>query len=221
MQSPSSLRFGLCWHIQPNTDVPDLVTWKWTDDGSFSVAFACAIQFDGATCCSFHFSVHSWVIGFQIFSWLAVRGNCLTADNPLKQGWTCNPICSLWRIVPETSVHLLAECSFIRALGHCHLAMSVMRANNDVNLLDQRSDSAYSLPEPHWSVWSTWKERNESWCSEARLFLYVFAQNHRGAINVASGQMQQNQEADRHILRAGLNLVSHVVFTVIFPDRME
>jgi hypothetical protein len=91
-------------HIQPNADVPDLVTWKWTDGGLASKVQPAAVFRPGRE------------IGFQIFSWLAVSGKCLTVDNPLKQGCTCNPICSLYRIMPEASVHLLVEFSFIRAL---------------------------------------------------------------------------------------------------------
>jgi hypothetical protein len=77
--------------------------------------------------------------------------------------------------MPEASVHLLVEFSFIRALwqlilGHCHPPMPAMRVNSDVKLLDQRSVSAYSVPEPHWRAlssllqlvwWSSWKGCNQ------------------------------------------------------------
>ncbi|CAM0950376.1 unnamed protein product [Alopecurus aequalis] len=161
-------------HLSPN--VPDSVTWKLTADGSFSVASAYAFQFEGSIRPGFDPLI--WKsdasLRCKIFSWLAILGKCLTADNLTKRGWPCNPICSLCRIVPESACHLFATCSFIQCLWHlilpfCNLPASMIPPQNSASLLDWWTDSTAQLPHQArraWcsvvqlAWWSVWKERN-------------------------------------------------------------
>lgn len=63
----------------------------------FSPASAYTIQFEGSR--RFGWANFIWkteaVLKMKIFSWLAVLGKCLTADNLIKRGWPHNPVCSL------------------------------------------------------------------------------------------------------------------------------
>jgi hypothetical protein len=43
--------WSLLSNIQISDDIPDSVSWRWTNDGVFSVKLAYAIQFEGAIRC--------------------------------------------------------------------------------------------------------------------------------------------------------------------------
>jgi hypothetical protein len=80
--------WSLLSNIQISDDIPVSVSWRWTNDGIFSVKSAYAIQFEGAVRCCYKNIV--WksdaTLRCKIFSWLAIRGRCLTADNLEKRG---------------------------------------------------------------------------------------------------------------------------------------
>ena len=74
------------------------------------------IQFEGRCRDNFHLTI--WDSDAprkcQCFAWHAVLGRCLTADNLQKHGWPNDPICPLRHVQPETTPHLLLNCSFAR-----------------------------------------------------------------------------------------------------------
>lgn len=111
----------------------------------------------------------------KIFSWLAVHEKCLTADNLQAKGVPCNPVCSLCHIEQESTVHLMANCSFARTLwdlvlDHCNLPPSLRPLGVIQSLAGWWQMTTNQLP-PHqrkaWcsvvqlTWWILWKERND------------------------------------------------------------
>jgi hypothetical protein len=147
MQSPSSLRFGLCWNIFCRTLTSP--TWwlgSWTDDGSFSVASAYSIQFEGANCCSFQSLAGKSDSRFS-HGLLSLSVASVIADNPLKHAGlaiSCAPFAELCPRFQCTS-----DSAYSVQEPHCRAWRSLLRLV--------------------W--WSTWKERNERvFRSKASLF---------------------------------------------------
>ena len=101
-------------HVQLVDDVPDSWRWKWTANGLFSVQSAYLIQFEGRTRSRLSSTV--WdsdaPLKCKFFAWLASLNRCLTTDNMLKRGWTCDPICKICRVGDETCLHLFLNCPF-------------------------------------------------------------------------------------------------------------
>ena len=101
----------------------DCIRWRWTANGQYSASSAYLFQFQ-----TLKLSTYPALIWrtktppkCQIFAYLAIQGRCLTADQLQKKGIPCNPICPLCRIHPETALHMLATCSFTRAVWDCIL----------------------------------------------------------------------------------------------------
>jgi hypothetical protein len=179
--SPIAIRqFTEVWeavqNVQLQEDVRDSLTWKWTDNGVFSVQSAYNIQFEGTIATNYHRTI--WdsdaPLKCQFFVWLAVLGRCLTADNLLKRGMPHNPFCPLCFIHHETALHLLLGCSF----AHQIWGLVFNRC-----LLVPRTDMCKALSIDEWwseqvvglnkvstrrfnSIatvvsWELWKERND------------------------------------------------------------
>jgi hypothetical protein len=81
MAAHTIVQFNVLWEaVQPvmlENGVRDSLTWKWTNNGTFSVQSAYNIEFDGSIATN-----RKW----QFFLWLAALGRCLTADNHAKRG---------------------------------------------------------------------------------------------------------------------------------------
>ena len=96
------------------SDVPDLITWKWTENGLYSSKSAYEVQFSGSYCT---FNAQAiWKAKTEgkhrFFTWLLVQGKIQTADNLIMKGIQCDPICSLCHQDSETASHLCLHCSF-------------------------------------------------------------------------------------------------------------
>jgi hypothetical protein len=70
-------------HLTP--DVEDAVTWRWTDDGVFTVALHMPFSWKAAREQGTTHNKLIWksdaTLRCKVFSWLAVLGRCLKADN--------------------------------------------------------------------------------------------------------------------------------------------
>jgi hypothetical protein len=100
------------------TSQPDKITWKWTQDGIYSVATAYECQFIGVMQrfpCSFIWKAQTEPRS-KFFAWLALHDRVLTADNMLKKNWPCSDICSFCLCMFETTNHILLECNFTEAV---------------------------------------------------------------------------------------------------------
>lgn len=132
LPTPAIMQFTILWEVvrsvQLQDGVRDLLVWKWTSDGVFSVQSAYNIQFEGSVAFNFHLTV--WDSDAprkcQFFVWLAALGRCLTADNLAKRSIPHNPICPLCHIHQESATHLLLNCSFAQqvwalVLNQCNM----------------------------------------------------------------------------------------------------
>jgi hypothetical protein len=100
------------------SDPKDVITWKWTASGRFSVASNYDCQF---TCAMSYFPASEiWKATTKpnciFFAWLIMHNKTPTADNLAKKNWDHNPTCSLCYCLPETVQHLLTECNYTEAL---------------------------------------------------------------------------------------------------------
>ncbi|CAM0909118.1 unnamed protein product [Alopecurus aequalis] len=97
-------------------DTQDSIVWRWTANGKYSARSA--YSFLCQTFISSNFPMLIWNTKTppkqQVFAYLAIQNRCLTADMLRKKSIAHNPICAMCRILPETAVHLLAECSMAR-----------------------------------------------------------------------------------------------------------
>ena len=118
LSGPAVIQFTQLWtlllDVQLLHDEPDSLRWKWTANGIYSAQSAYEAQFIGTIRPSFPELI--WHADAppkcRFFSWLAVQGRCQTADNLARKGWPHNPLCALCGTQPETTVHLLATCSY-------------------------------------------------------------------------------------------------------------
>jgi hypothetical protein len=90
--------------------------WRFTSNGKYSTKSAYAIQFAGS------FPDYEWSkmwkakVGSKckFFSWLLLQNKLWTADRLIKHGGTANPICQLCHAHPESTIHMMAQCSYSR-----------------------------------------------------------------------------------------------------------
>lgn len=162
--------------VQLLNGTDDTISWLWTTNGNYTASSAYEMQFEGSTRFSFRDTV--WTSGVplkcRIFSWLAIRGKCHTADCLQKKGWPHNAACVFCLSEPETAVHLLASCPVIIRLWHkiihtAALPNYLVPPTNTHSLEDWLMHSRQRLPNSlkknwtavvHLAWWSIWKERN-------------------------------------------------------------
>jgi hypothetical protein len=112
----------------------DVIKWRWTNAGIFSVFSAYNCQFKGSISqfpatpafsaynCQFKGSISLFLATpvwkarvepmCKFFNLLALHAKILTADNMLKRHWNCNQFCSLCHCMLETTNHLMMGCNF-------------------------------------------------------------------------------------------------------------
>jgi hypothetical protein len=92
----------------------DVIKWRWTNAGIFSVFSAYNCQFKGSI--SQFPATPVWKARVEpkckFFNLLALHAKILTADNMLKRHWNCNQFCSLCHCMLETTNHLMMGCNF-------------------------------------------------------------------------------------------------------------
>jgi hypothetical protein len=100
------------------TNDSDVIVWRWTADGKYSVKLAYECQFRGAF--TFFPAEKVWkaytALKCNFFAWLVLHNKALIADNMSKRNWPCNPSYSLCFCLPKTTDHLLTNCNYVEAL---------------------------------------------------------------------------------------------------------
>jgi hypothetical protein len=99
-------------------DQQDIISWRWTPDGKYTVASVYAYQFRGAISL-FPTGIIWKAISkpkCKFFVWLTLHDRVLTAHNMIKRHWPCNPDCPLCLCCYETIVHLLTQCNYLEAV---------------------------------------------------------------------------------------------------------
>ncbi|KAI4973360.1 hypothetical protein ZWY2020_029068 [Hordeum vulgare] len=103
-------------HTHLTTSERDSITWKLTNDGTYSARSAYNFQFEGLVSSDMYTAVwRSWApTKCKIFLWMALQCKILTADVLLSRGWDNNYFCPLCIRSLETTSHLLYECPWSR-----------------------------------------------------------------------------------------------------------
>jgi len=156
------------------SDVPDLITWKWTANGLYSSKSAYEVQFSGSYCT---FNAQAiWKAKTEgkhrFFTWMLVQGKIQTADNLIMKGIQCDPICSLCHQDSETASHLCLHCSFAQqvwSLVRIWTDGLVLVPAHGVNV-QEWWNSALQVPDAAkrnrvaailiYTAWNIWNERN-------------------------------------------------------------
>ena len=156
------------------SDVPDLITWKWTANGLYSSKSAYEVQFSGSYCT---FNAQAiWKAKTEgkhrFFTWLLVQGKIQTADNLIMKGIQCDPICSLCHQDSETASHLCLHCSFAQQVWSLVRTWTdglVLVPAQGVNV-QEWWNSALQVPDAAkrnrvaailiYTAWNIWNERN-------------------------------------------------------------
>jgi hypothetical protein len=122
------------------------------------------------------------------FAWTLLHKKILTADNLLKRGWPCNPICCLCNSAPETILHLCKDCPFSREVWNKVLSWANLPPSNGIlsdtslydwwtglrSLCNSQSRRRFDGLLIHF-WWNLWLERNNR----------IFQSQHRSVNQVA------------------------------------
>jgi len=111
-----------------NTNSPDTFRWRWTADGQFTTASACAAFFVGqhALPSARELKKTRAPGRCKFFLWLAMHDRCSTAARRKRHNLQDNDNCNLCDQHPEEISHLLLSCIFARetwfmVLRRCNL----------------------------------------------------------------------------------------------------
>ncbi|KAJ4793140.1 RNA-directed DNA polymerase (reverse transcriptase)-related family protein [Rhynchospora pubera] len=145
------------------------LTWRWTQNGSFSSASAYRILADTGVRSSYHLSL--WKIKaplkVRIFLWLLLQNRLLTQENLLLRGWPSIQSCITCQTTTmETAPHLFIHCPFAHRLWdmlQTRLNLPVINFTTDLvgfwlanrSLLGDQWDIIWAA-----ASWALWKERN-------------------------------------------------------------
>lgn len=150
---------------------PDIMLWRWSPTGQFTVRSTYVALSDGAT--RDRRSSKIWKLRVplkvKVFCWLVLRKRLLTADNLVKRGWVGDTACVLCGTDEETMDHLFTQCVFTRFL----ILMGVEDVQNRdlgndlTSTWDRWKGRAGGQPTRHCLTdlivcwWIIWKERND------------------------------------------------------------
>lgn len=157
------------------TDEPDVIKWRWTSNGKYTVASAYEIQFKGAAVLFPATEIWRAITEPKccFFGWLVMHNKVLTADNMAKRNWPCNLSCVLCYCQHETTAHMLTKCNFTEATWN--LVASQHQLPTYTELMAQKSPteivttllSSGNAKDKRRKVgvlctfwWEVWKERN-------------------------------------------------------------
>jgi hypothetical protein len=79
----------------------------------------------------------------HFFGWLALLGKAPTANNLLKNNWSCNPTCPLCFSQPESADHLLTKCNYAEVVWdqitrrfHVHQSLIPFQKGNVIDWIE-------------------------------------------------------------------------------------
>jgi hypothetical protein len=102
----------------PLIDQKDSIVWKLTANWTYSSNSAYRLQFHGAAGTIYIQTIwNCWALPkCKFFFWLVIQNIVWTADRLQKRGWANQHFCPLCRTVPESALHLLANCRLSRRI---------------------------------------------------------------------------------------------------------
>ena len=118
---PAAAEYLRVWHairdVELNND-PDLLVWRWSPDGSFSVRSAYQALHIGSH--PIPGCVRVWEVWaplrVKLFLWLTLRRRHWTADRRRRHGLEAHDACFLCDQQAETIDHIIVQCPFARQL---------------------------------------------------------------------------------------------------------
>ena len=180
-------------HLVLNIDVEDVLSWKNSENGSFSVRFLYRFLTKASS------DPFPWVLfgdlGLhegKLFAWEASWNRILTIDQLKRRGWNMPNRCYLCKVDEETNDHLILFCKKAILLWSLLFSLFdvqwVLHSSIKRNLIGWHSAFVNKRKEKAWRVapfclmWTLWKERNERVFNDTErsnqalklLFLYTF-----------------------------------------------
>uniref|UniRef100_A0A453S935 Reverse transcriptase zinc-binding domain-containing protein n=1 Tax=Aegilops tauschii subsp. strangulata TaxID=200361 RepID=A0A453S935_AEGTS len=168
--------FGLWWRIQQIqlSDVPDKISWKWTQSGKHTGTSAYRALFPGSTTAPNRQPIWKcWApTNAKFFLWLVSLDRCWTAERRARHGLAHDPHCKLCSQEFETIDHLLVQCVFSKITWHEILSwcrLPVLLPGADTSFFPWWSASLTASPASlrkglnsliALTAWSIWKHRN-------------------------------------------------------------
>ncbi|CAN6230203.1 unnamed protein product [Urochloa humidicola] len=153
------------------SDQPDSITWRFTPDGQYTAKSAYQVQFMGAI------RDNQWTKLWKakvehkcrFFMWLLLQCRLPTADRIIRRGGQANPICQLCHTTAESTLHMVAGCSFSSEVWSRMEQWSqfTLPPNRPrrlwawwINLVQSvRPTTDQHLQVLIYTVWNIWKER--------------------------------------------------------------
>jgi len=168
--------YVLLWHTLAAVSLTaqmDRFTWKWTTTGEYTAASAYRIMHEGHTHTPGVRRVwRSWAPQrVKFFTWLALKRRLWTADRRRRHGLDAHDKCWLCDQEPETTDHLLINCSFAKTIWwHSLSSLDCLCTFHQPMPLHQWWDHLRRLQDQHKKrgfytlfllvLWAIWKERN-------------------------------------------------------------
>lgn len=100
------------------TPDPDVLRWRWTESGAYSVKSCYKAMFIGSTTAP-HWKLtwRTWApLRTRVFAWLAGQDRCWSAARLVRHGPSHDDYCIFCDQVLETLDHLLMHCPFSKAI---------------------------------------------------------------------------------------------------------
>jgi hypothetical protein len=111
------IEFSTLWNLIQDVHLnedPDTITWKLTNNASYSTSSAYVAQFDTPPTSFMMPAVwDNWAPPkCKTFAWLILQNRVWTADRLIRRGWpNCGP-CQLCKRAPETAAHMIFQCRY-------------------------------------------------------------------------------------------------------------
>jgi hypothetical protein len=192
--------WGLLQDVHLPHDVPDTITWKFTNDGKYSASSAYKMQFEGLVSTSLNSTV--WKVWAppkcKFFAWLVMQNRVWMADRLQRRGWENCGNCPLCNQVQETADHLMYKCRFTLRVWKEILAWCGIHDRSPESWINEPNVDAWwtnialgrgqhrkALASLLMLIsWEVWKERN------ARVF-----RHHISATNVIIAKIKDEARA--------------------------
>jgi hypothetical protein len=100
------------------TSGEDTIRWRFTANGSYSASSAYNVQFQGAIKDGLWRGIWKAKVEnkCRFFIWLLSQARLPTADRIANYGGHANSVCTLYRTNAETHLHMVAKCSYTKAV---------------------------------------------------------------------------------------------------------
>ena len=165
--------FQRIYHLVLHSDVEDVLSWKISKNGFFSVrSLYRSLTSTSSEPFPWNIIWRSWApIRVSFFAWKASWNIILTTDQLKRRGWILLNRCYLCKMEEETSDYLLLFCKKATMLWNLFFSLFdvqwVLHSSIKRNLIAWHGASVSKGNEKAWRaapfclMWTLWRERNE------------------------------------------------------------